>query len=110
MDYNYEEEGQAINALVAIFSGLIVIVLVVIIGLVIAGKTYSTNSAALLDINTTDPVAYDAVQGAIQNTFTAVSDSTGFIIILVLAVIGGLALFYVMGFSGGAATGRGGAM
>lgn len=109
MEYNYEEEGQAINALVAIFSGLIVIVLVVIIGLVIAGKTYSTNATALTDINDTDPTAYTAVQTAIQNTFTAVSDSTGFIIILVLAVVGGLALFYVMGYSGGAG-GRPGAM
>ena len=107
-DFEYKEEGQAVNALVAIFSGLVVVAMVVIIGMVIAGKTYSVNSEALTDINTIDPTSYDAVVGAIQNTFTAVQDSTTFIIILVLAVIGGLALMYVMGFSN--AQSRGGAM
>jgi len=106
-DFEYQEKGQAINALVAIFTGLVVVAMVVIIGMVIAGKTYSVNNAALVDINTVDTTSYDAVQGAIQNTFTAVEDSTTFIIILVLAVVGGLALMYVTGFS--SAT-RGGAM
>ena len=106
-DFVYKEEGQAINALVAIFTGLVVVAMVVIIGMVIAGKTYSVNNEALTDINTLNPEAYDAVQGAITNTFTAVEDSTTFIIILVLAVVGGLALMFVTGFS--SAT-RGGAM
>lgn len=108
-DFEYKEKGQAINALVAIFTGLVVVAMVVIIGMVIAGKTYSVNNTALTDINTIDPTSYDAVVGAIQNTFTAVQDSTTFIIILVLAVIGGLALMYVTGFSA-ASQGRGGAM
>jgi len=107
-DFQYKEKGQAVNALVAIFSGLVVVAMVVIIGMVIAGKTYSVNNTALTDINTIDTESYDAVVGAIQNTFTAVEDSTTFIIILVLAVIGGLALMYVMGFSN--AQSRGGAM
>lgn len=108
MDYEYKEEGQAINQLIAIFSGLVIVAMVVIIGMVIAGKTYSVNADSLLDLNTTDPTSYTSVQTAIQNTFSAVSDSTTFIIILVLAVVGGLALMYVMGFSN--AQGRGGAM
>ena len=107
-DYEYQEEGQAINALVAIFTGLVVVAMVVIIGMVIAGKTYSVNNTALKDINTVDTDSYDAVVGSIQNTFSAVEDSTTFIIILVLAVVGGLALMYVTGFS--SATNRGGAM
>ena len=106
-DFEYQEKGQAINALVAIFTGLVVVAMVVIIGMVIAGKTYSVNNTALGDINDVDPDSYDAVLGSIQNTFTAVEDSTTFIIILVLAVVGGLALMYVTGFS--SAT-RGGAM
>jgi hypothetical protein len=108
MDYEYKEEGQAVNQLIAIFSGLVIVAMVVIIGMVIAGKTYSVNADSLLDLNTTDPTSYTSVQTAIQNTFSAVSDSTTFIIILVLAVVGGLALMYVMGFSN--AQGRGGAM
>lgn len=108
MDYEYKEEGQAVNQLIAIFSGLVIVAMVVIIGMVIAGKTYSVNANSLLDLNTTDPTSYTSVQTAIQNTFSAVSDSTTFIIILVLAVVGGLALMYVMGFSN--AQGRGGAM
>lgn len=108
-DFEFKEKGQAVNALIAIFTGLVVVAMVVIIGMVIAGKTYSVNATSLKDINTTDPTAYSAVQGSIQNTFTAVEDSTTFIIILVLAVIGGLALMYVTGFSS-AAGNRGGAM
>lgn len=108
MDYEYKEEGQAVNQLIAIFSGLVIVAMVVIIGMVIAGKTYSVNADSLLDLNTTDPTSYTSVQTAIQNTFSAVSDSTTFIIILVLAVVGGLALMYVMGFSN--VQSRGGAM
>ena len=109
MEYNYLEEGQAINALIGIFTGLIVIVMLVVIGLVIAGKTYSVNAADLADVNTVDPTSYGSIQTAIQNSFGAIGDASSFIIILVLAVIGGLAIAYVVGFSGGGA-GREGAM
>jgi len=109
MEYDYVEQGQAINALIGIFTGLIVIVMLVVIGLVIAGKTYSVNAADLVDVNDTDPTSYDSMVLAIQNTFGAIGDASSFIIILVLAVIGGLAIAYVIGFSGGG-TGRTGAM
>jgi len=109
MEYEYLEEGQAINALIGIFTGLIVIVMLVVIGLVIAGKTYSVNATDLADVNTTDPTSYASMVTAIQNTFGAIGDASSFIIILVLAVIGGLAIAYVIGFSGGG-TGRSGAM
>ena len=109
MEYEYLEEGQAINALIGIFTGLIVIVMLVVIGLVIAGKTYSVNAADLTDVNDTDPTSYASMVTAIQNTFGAIGDASSFIIILVLAVIGGLAIAYVVGFSGGG-SGRSGAM
>lgn len=109
MDYEYVEEGQAMNALIGIFTGLIVIVMLVVIGLVIAGKTYSVNASDLADVNDTDTTSYTSMITAIQNTFAAIGDASSFIIILVLAVIGGLAIAYVIGFSGGG-TGRAGAM
>jgi ABC-type Fe3+ transport system permease subunit len=104
MDYDYQEKGNPIGVLVAVFAGLITLVLVVVIGLVIAGTAYQQNYSTINSL--TDTNAKNAITSAIQNSFTAVSTSSTYIVILVLAVVGGLALMYIMGFGNAAGAGN----
>jgi hypothetical protein len=99
MDYEYKEEGNAIEPVVAVFGGLVVLILVVVIGLVIAGVAWNTNYATISGL--TDTNASGAIKTAVKNSFDAVSTSSTFIPLIVLAIIGGLAIYYVMGFMGG---------
>ena len=100
-EIEYQEHGvvrDTISAMVMLFIGIGVIVLVVILVGVIGGKAYSTTKSDIDDILVGDANVLDgnALQGqeiatdvnaAILGTFSALSDAAGFLGIIILALV-----------------------
>lgn len=100
-EIEYEEQGvvrDTISAMIMLFVGIGVVVLVVILVGVIGGKAYETTqadiAATVVDLNTLDPdfngstyqVATD-INSAILSGFSGLSDASGFIGIIILALV-----------------------
>jgi len=96
----YQEEGvvrDTISAMIALFIGIGVIVLVVILVGVIGGKAYETTAAdidAICDLNADSGLcisgslsAEQDVNDSISSTFEALSDAAGFLGIIILALV-----------------------
>ena len=101
-------KANAIAPIVAVFGGLVVLAMLVVIGLTIAGTAWQTNYATIQALSDTN--SKTAINSSVTSVFQSFSTSTTFIPLIVLAVIGGLALYYVMGFMGGGKGAVGGAM
>lgn len=97
----YEEEGvvrDTISAMIMLFVGIGVIVMVVILVGVIGGKAYSATqadiAATVVDLNTLSSdkngLTYQAatdINAAILSSFSGLSDAAGFIGIIILALV-----------------------
>ena len=108
-DYEIEGAvGESINALITLFVGLGVVVLVIILVSVIGAKTYSITQADITAI--TEAGIKSDVNSAIVNSFGALGDTAGFIPLVALAVVMFLVLGLVLGSLGNRGVGYGGMM
>jgi len=118
-EFEYKEEGvvnQTIGAMIALFVGLGVVALVVILVGVLSGKAYNTVEAdisALADVNAEsgatisgNPIIEQDINNAIHHGFSSFNDGVAFLPIIVLALVFFLVLALLATgmrpFSGGA--------
>ncbi len=99
--------GSSIDALITLFMGLGVVVLVIILVSVIGGKTYVITQNDIATI-TDDGIRSD-VNGAIAASFDSLNTTAGFLPLVALAVVMFLVLSLILGSVGGARGGYGGA-
>ena len=100
-EIEYQEEGivrDTVSAMIMLFIGIGVVVLVVILVGVIGGKAYETTqadiAATVVDLNTLNPdlngstfqVAQD-INSSILGAFSALADAAGFLGIIILALV-----------------------
>ncbi len=111
-EIEYREEGivrDTISAMIALFIGIGVVVLVVILVGVIGGKAYSTTQADIAEI--TDETIKTDINASILAGFSGLADAAGFLGIIILALVFFLVLLLLSAgmqpFAGG---GRGGAL
>lgn len=110
-DFEYQEEGvvrDTISAMIALFIGIGVIVLVVILVGVIGGKAYSTTQTDISAI--TDETIKTDINASILAGFSGLSDAAGFLGIIVLALVFFLVLILLATGMQPFAGGRGGAL
>ena len=92
----YEEDGQVqenVGAIIFLVMGVGIATLMLIFVGVLGGQVYSQTADELLDINATDPVAYNYVIESIQSGFKGLHITGSYLPIVVLAVI----IFIVLG-------------
>lgn len=97
-EFKVEETGQldAIDMLVGIAATVIVVIILVVLGLAIAGQAYVQVQSTYGEI--TDANISGSITNANQGVFELADLTVGYMPILVLAVIGGIALTAVLGF------------
>jgi len=87
-DIEYMEEGvvqDTISAMIALFIGIGVIVLVIILVGVIGGKAYSTTQTDIAAIS--DEAIKTDINASILSAFSGLSDASGFLGIIILALV-----------------------
>jgi len=87
-DIEYREEGvvtDTIAAMISLFIGIGVIVLVIILVGVIGGKAFSTTEADIAAV--TDTTIQADLNASILSGFSALSDASGFLGIIILALV-----------------------
>lgn len=105
-EIDYHEEGvvkDTISAMVMLFIGIGVIVLVVILVGVIGGKAYSTTQSDISSI--TDSTIKTDINASILAGFSGLADAAGFLGIIVLALVFFLVLVLLSAGMGGFAGG-----
>lgn len=97
-EFKVEETGQmgAINMLVGVAATVIVVIILVVLGLAIAGQSYVQVQDEYSEID--DSNITSSITAANQGVFDLADLTVGYMPILVLAVIGGVALTAVLGF------------
>ena len=104
---DYEISGnvaESVSALITLFVGLGVVVLVIILVSVIGAKTYSITQADIKAMDGNSQVINGIevdLNSAISNSFGALSDTAGFVPLVALAVVMFLVLGLVLGSLGG---------
>lgn len=97
--------GFDMSVLIGMALGIGVLILVFILIGVIGSKAYIQNEG---DINSiTNPTIKSNVETSITNSFGALKDASGFVSLVVLAVVFGIVLLVVTSAVGGAGYGRG---
>jgi len=87
-EFEYKEEGvvnQTIGAMIALFVGLGVVSLVIILVGVLGGKAYSVTETDIDAIE--DLTIRGDVNGAVQEAFSSFNDGVAFLPIIVLALV-----------------------
>jgi hypothetical protein len=97
-EFKVEEEGQmaAVDMLIGIAATVIVVIILVVLGLAIAGQAYVQVQDDYTDIS--DANIQASINNANEGVFELADLTVGYMPILVLAVIGGIALTAVLGF------------
>lgn len=98
MTFKSKEKGAIMQELLTIIAVVIVAAIFVAIGVSIMAQTYVETSSSLIDVNTIDPLYYEALVASNQNAAGLVENTTSYSNILVLAVIGGLALAAILAY------------
>lgn len=96
VESTYKKKGQvasAVQAIITLILGTGVATLLIIFVGVLGGQVYNQTEDDILELNTTDPVAYASVQASITSGFEALELTGGYLPIVILAVI----IFVVLG-------------
>jgi uncharacterized membrane protein SpoIIM required for sporulation len=92
----YSKKGyvqESVAAIIFLIVGTGVASLVLIFVSVLGGQTFQQTQSTLLQLNATDPNAYNNITLAIRNSFVALSSTGGYLPLIVLAVI----IFIILG-------------
>ena len=97
-EFKSEETGQmgAIDMLVGVSATVIVVIILIVLGLAIAGQSYVQVQDEYSEIGDANISA--SIDAANEGVFDLADLTVGYMPILVLAVIGGVALTAVLGF------------